>query len=341
MEKIKNQEEEPKKGLKVYIPLGIVILLVLAGGWYWYRDYSRYISTDDAYIDADKVAIGSKILGRISKEYVAEGDSVKKNMLLAEIDSTELNAQKKQTVAAKNQNIAAEKQAEARYQLDEQSITVQKINYQKAKEDLDRAKAQFAGGVMTKEQYDHVQKAFESAQAQLDAAQTQLTVSKAQIESSKAAVESANAQIGQTEATLKNTKLFSPFDGVVSKRWLLTGDIAQPGQSIFTITNEKNLWVTIYIEETNLQNMWIGQKATFTVDALSGVNFTGSVFYIGANTASQFSLIPPSNASGNFTKTTQRVPVKISIDRAEDKNGKAVSVKLISGMSVIMKLIKK
>jgi len=205
---------------------------------------------------------------------------------------------------------------------------------------MDRAKAQFSGGVITKEQFDHTQKAFESAQAQLDATQTQLVVSKAQIASAHASVESASAQIGLTEAQLRNTKLYAPFDGVVAKRWLLVGDIAQPGQSIFTVTNEKQLWVIIYIEETKLEDIKIGQKAIFTVDAFPGVKFDGSVFYIGANAASQFSLIPPSNASGNFTKTTQRIPVKISIDKAENKKGEPVSVKLISGMSVIMKLVK-
>ena len=339
MGNVKNQEEE-KKGLKVYIPLIVIVLLVFGGVWYWYRDYSKYISTDDAYIDADRVAIGSKILGRISKEYASEGDSVKKGMLLAEIDSTELFAQRKQAIASKNQFIASAKQAEAKYLLDEESVKVQKINFQRTKDDITRAKVQFDGGVITKEQFEHIQKANESAQAQLDAAQTQLVVSKAQIASSQASVENADAQIGLTEAQLRNTKLYAPFEGVVARRWLLAGDIAQPGQSIFTVTNNKQLWVIIYIEETNLQKIKIGQKAIFTVDAFSDVKLSGSVFYIGSNAASQFSLIPPSNASGNFTKTTQRIPVKISIDKAESKNGEPASVKLISGMSVMMKLVK-
>jgi membrane fusion protein, multidrug efflux system len=339
MEDVKNEEEQ-KKNLKVYIPLVVVIILVLGGAWYWYRDYSRYISTDDAYIDGDRVAIGSKILGRITKEYAEEGDSIKKGMLLAEIDITELNAQKKQTIASKNQFVAATSQAEAKYLLDEESVKIQKINFQKAKDDLTRAKAQADGGVITKEQFDHIQKAYESAQALLDAAQTELLVSKAQITSSQAAVENAQAQIGSTGAQLMNTRLYAPFDGIIARRSLLTGDIAQPGQVIFTITNNKKLWVVIYLEETNIHDIKIGQKAIFTVDAFPGIKFNGSVYYIGSNAASQFSLIPPSNASGNFTKTTQRIPAKISIDKAFNDKGEPVSVTLISGMSVIMKLVK-
>jgi membrane fusion protein (multidrug efflux system) len=340
MEKAKDQAVDQKKGFKAYIPLVVVVLLVAGGAWYWYRDYSRYISTDDAYIDADKVAIGSKILGRIASSYVIEGDSVKKGMLLAEIDSTELIAQKKQATASKDQAIAAVNQAEAKLLLDEESLKVLKVSLQRAKDDITRAKVQFEGNVITKEQFEHTQKTYESAQAQFDAAQTQLVVSKAQIASAHAAIENAQAQIGFTEAQLRNTKLYAPFDGIVAKRWLLVGDIAQPGQSIFTVTNDRHLWVTIFIEETNLYEMGIGQKAIFTVDAFPGVKFSGSVFYIGSNTASQFSLIPPSNASGNFTKTTQRVPVKISIDKTENKKGEPVVVRLVSGMSVIMKLVK-
>jgi membrane fusion protein, multidrug efflux system len=340
MEQIKNQEEESKKSFKVYIPLIVVILLVIVGGWYWYRDYSKYITTDDAFVDSDRVSVGSKIMGRIVKSYVIEGDSVKANMLLAELDSTELVAQKNQTLASKNQAIASTKQAEAKYISDEENLKVLRVNLQRANDDLIRTKAQYDGGVTTKEQFDHAQKTYESAQAQLEASQTQLIVSKAQIASAQAAVESAQAQIEFTQAQLRNTRFFAPFSGAVAKRWLLVGDVAQPGQSIFTITNDRNLWVTIYLEETNLSDIKIGQKATFTIDAIPGVLFSGSVFYIGANTASQFSLIPPSNASGNFTKTTQRIPVKISIDKGVNKKGEVVSPKIISGMSVIMKLVK-
>jgi membrane fusion protein, multidrug efflux system len=118
----------------------------------------------------------------------------------------------------------------------------------------------------------------------------------------------------------------------------LPGEIAQPGQSIVALTNDRKLWVVIYIEETKLSEMYINQKANFTVDAFPGINFTGKIFLIGSNTASQFSLIPPSNASGNFTKITQRVPVKISIDGMENNN--KTNVKLISGMSAVVSIIK-
>ncbi len=335
-----NQETNQKRKKTVYIPLIVVIVLVLAGGAYWYHQYSKYISTDDAYIDADRVAVSSKMLGRISKLYVQEGDSISKGMLLAEIDSSELFAQEKQGMAMRDAAIAAERQIEAKYLFDQENIKVQGINFKKAKDDISRAKTQHEGGVITQEQFEHTQSAFESAKAQFEAANKQLAVSRAQIASAQATIGQANAQISLTITQLKNVRLYSPFDGVVSKKWLLPGDVAQPGQSIFTLTNDRNFWVVIYIEETKLSELYINQKAIFTVDAFSGITFTGKIFFIGSNTASQFSLIPPSNASGNFTKITQRVPVKISIDKIEPVNNQAKAMKLLSGMSVVVKIIK-
>jgi len=335
-----NQEPGKKKKNKVYIPLMIVVLVVLAGVIYWYHEYSRYITTDDANIDADRVAVSSKIPGRISKLYVQEGDSVQKGMLLAEIDSAELIAQKKLDLAAKNQAIASEKQDEATYLYNQEDIKVQEINFQKAKDDMSRAKTQHEGGVMTQEQFEHTQNAFESAKAQLEKANKQLAISRAKIASSQASIENANAKIGLTTTQLKNTQLYAPFDGVVAKRFLLPGDITQAGQSIFTLTNDRKLWVIVYLEETNLSQIYLNQPAIFKVDAFSGITFSGKIFFIGSNTASQFSLIPPSNASGNFTKITQRVPVKISIDKIKNNKFRVKTVKLLSGMSAVVKIIK-
>lgn len=333
-----NQEIEKKKGNKVYIPLAIILLAVIVSAVIWYRNYSKYISTDDALVDSDRVAVGSKVMGRISNIYVEEGDSVKKGMLLAELDSTEMVAQKLQLVSLKNQAITTKQQMEAKYLYDQQSIKVQEINFQKASDDLNRAKTQFEGGVLTKENYEHVQKAFESAKATYDAAKTALNVSKAQIATTQASIESCDAQIGVSAAQLKNTKLYAPINGVVAKRWLLPGDIAQPGQSILTITNDQKFWVSVYIEETKLRGIYNGQSAKFFVDAFPDATFFGKVYSISSNTAAQFSLIPPSNASGNFTKITQRVPLKISIDTIDNQGKKPV--KLLSGMSVVVKIIK-
>jgi len=330
---------EKTNGIKRYIPLIAIILIVLIAGILWYRQYSKYIYTDDAYIDSDNIFMGSKILGRITHLYYEEGDTVLKGKILVELDSTDLLAQKRQSMAMKDQAFANQLQSEAKYQYDLENIKLQEINLQKAKDDYNRAKAQYSGEVITKEAFDHVQKSYESSEAQLDAAKIQMNVSKAQINSSAAAVASANATIGVISTQINNTRIYSPVNGVIAKRWWLTGDIVQPGQAIYTINDKHKLWVLVFLEETKISDLHMGQRAKYTIDAFPGVTFLGKVFLIGSNTASQFSLIPPSNASGNFTKVTQRIPVKISIDGTED-NSDISKFKILSGMSVVMKIVK-
>jgi membrane fusion protein (multidrug efflux system) len=328
-----------KKDLKIYIPLALITLLVITAGIYWYNDYEKYIKTDDALVASDVVTVSPKIMGRISKVYVEEGDSVKQGQLLAELDSTDLFAQKQQVVSLKAQTKAGKDQAEAKYQYDVKNIEILKIAVERAKEDFDRVKVQFNGGVTTKEQYDHLKKALETAQAQYEAAKAQIQLSKTQIAASETTIKSSDASINAINTQLKNTRLYAPVDGIAAKRWLLAGDIANPGQSIYTINNNSKFWITVYLEETKVEKLHIGQVAKFTLDTYPDVVFTGKIFLLGSTTASQFSLIPASNASGNFTKVTQRVQIKISIDGTE-KGEKLSSFRLMTGMSAVVKIVK-
>ena len=339
MENQTNARVKKKINFKVYIPLLAVIVIVVTLGWLWYKEYSKYISTDDAYVESDNVSVSSKIMGRIAEEFTKEGDSVTKGMLIAVLDSSDIVAQKNQAIALKEQAIATKFQTEASYAYDQESIKVLQVNRDKAKEDYDRAKVQYGEHVITREAYEHSTKVMEAATAQLNASSAALSVSKAKIESSASAVKSAEAQVALIEAQLKNTSLYAPMDGIIAKRWLLPGDIASSGQSIFTITNNEKYWVIVYLEETKISKIYIGQKALLKIDAFEEENFNGKIFSIGSNTASQFSLIPPNNASGNFTKVTQRVPIKISID-ATDKGDKIASFKFLAGMSAEVKIIK-
>jgi membrane fusion protein, multidrug efflux system len=334
-----NTNNKKKSRLKVYIPLTLVVLAVLGIAVYWYIQFTKYITTDDAQIDSDQVSVSSKMMGRIVRLYADEGDSVKQGELLAVLDSTDLLAQKKQFIAMKEQTISSRIQAEAKYNFDKQNIKVLEVNLQKALDDYNRAKDQYSKDVISKEQYEHLQKAYESSKAQLEASNTQLSVSRAQIGTTIASIQSADAQIGVIETQLNNTRIYAPMNGVIAKRWLLPGDIAQPGQSIFTVTNNTDFWVAAYLEETKMENVHMGQKALFTLDTYPGKTFFGKIFFIGSNTASEFSLIPPNNASGNFTKVTQRVPLKISIDGTEEGD-KPDSFKLMAGMSAVIKIVK-
>ncbi len=333
------ESEASKKGIKIYIPLFLIVLITGIAFWYWYRDYSMYISSDDAHVESDNVQIGSKILGRVAHIYAEEGDTIQKNALLVELDSTDLIAQRKQTVAMLEQANSQLGQVNAKLNYDNQNIKVFEVLNEKAKEDYERAKLQIAGDVITKEQYDHLKKAYETSKAQLDAARVQLSVSKAQIVSANSAIEFANAQINVIETQLGNARLYAPFAGIIAKKWMLAGDIVQPGQAVYSLTEKTDRWVIVFLEETKLSAVRLNQAAKFTIDAFGDREFQGKVFSIGASTASQFSLIPANNASGNFTKVTQRVPVKISIDRVEG-GGDVKKMAILPGMSVVVKILK-
>jgi membrane fusion protein, multidrug efflux system len=296
---------------RIIIPF-LIILIAAAAAVYWYVDQLGYVSTDDAFVDGNKLSVSSKILGRISNLAVDESDTVKQGQLLVQLDSTDLKAQ--------------ESQAKAMLSLDNESVTLAKVNVEKAEDDFNRAQRQYKDKIIPKEQFDHAQKALEAAKASYNIAVTKIGT--------------AQAQLKVIKTQLQNTQIYSPMDGVVAKRWVLTGDVVSPGQPIFTIYDLKNIWVTADLEETKLEPVHIGDTVSISVDAYPDQNFSGQVYQIGSNTASQFSLIPPSNAAGNFTKVTQRVPIKISI-KPVTANGQAdpdQSIKLLPGMSVEIKI---
>ncbi len=292
------------KKKRMIIPLLILIIAAVIGGYYWYMKMQDFVSTDDAYVDANSVSVSSKMLGRIIFLGTDEGDTVKANQVLVKLDNSDLKAQ--------------EASAKAGLDLAQKSVPLAQVNLSRAQDDYNRGAAQFKSGIITKEQYDHLQKALEAAKAEYNIELTKITTAK--------------SQVGVIESQLNNTTISAPMNGVVAKRWVLTGDVVQPGQPIFTIYDLKNIWITANLEETKLTNLHLGDPVEIDVDSYPNIKFSGKVFEIGNYTASEFSLIPPNNASGNFTKVTQRVPIKISIDDLGE-TGKQQPI-LRPGMSV-------
>lgn len=296
------------KNAKLVIPLFLVVLAIAIFAWRYYINIRDFVSTDDAYIDGNRVSVSSKILGRINQLTADEGDTVQIGQILVQIDDNDLRAQ--------------ETQAKASLAYAKENIEVAKVTLNKAQTDFQRASVQFKENIIPKEQFDHAQNELESAKARLNMAYAQSTT--------------AQAQLGVIQTNLKNTIITAPMSGVISKRWVLAGDVVQPGQAIFSVYNTKDIWVTANLEETNLADLHIGDKAEITVDTYPEHKFSGSIILLGSNTASQFSLIPPNNASGNFTKITQRVPVKFSV--TQNDTASSQRIRLLPGMSVEVKV---
>ena len=297
------------KNFKLVIPLFVVILGGSIAAYLWYMGMREYVTTDDAFIDANRVAVSTKILGRIDTLTASEGDTVRAGQVLVRLDDIDLRAQ--------------QFQARTSLALAQENIALANVSLQKAETDFKRAATQMNDNIITKEQYDH-------AQSELESAKARYNISIAQSNS-------ARAQIGIIETQLRNTVITSPMNGVISKRWVLPGDVVSPGQPVFTVYDLQNIWVTAQLEETSIGILRSANKVEISVDAYPDVKFSGQVFQIGTNTASQFSLIPPNNASGNFTKVTQRVPVKISI-KPTDGQKEGSHIELLPGMSVEVKV---
>ncbi|MGA2976714.1 MAG: HlyD family secretion protein [Spirochaetia bacterium] len=300
------RREEPsvkKKGRRGPIVVGSIVLVVLIGagltyGRSWLIDTLTYVSTDDAIIDANHVNISAKMLGRIKSLEAAEGSPVQPGQLLVSLDDTDLRAQ--------------ETQAAASLTYAKDNLVLAKVNLDKTQDDFQRTNALYTNGATTREQYEHAVKALDTANAQYAIAQAQ--------------VDTSNAQLGVIETQLLNTRITAPISGVVATKTLMPGDVVQPGQTIYSINDLSNIWVTANFEETKLSRIRVGAPVLITVDAYSSHVFTGKVSLISAG------IVSPPFSIGDFTKTTQRVPIKILFDKPPE------SVVLLPGMSVEVKI---
>ena len=284
---------------RVAIPALAILSLVVVGVLFWRLTSAHSISTDDAYVDANRATISSKYSGKIARILAEEGDTVTMGQVLVRLDDSDLNAQ--------------EQQAKASFAYAQRNQELSKVNLEKAQEDFARAQVQYSSDIIPKEQFDHAKKELEAARAQDAIALSQIAT--------------ARAQIGVIQTQQKNIIIAAPMNGVIAKKWAMPGDVVQVAQPILTIFDQAHPWITGNLEETKFGKLHLGQHATITIDTYGNRKFKGKIIQLGANTASQFSLIPPSNASGNFTKVTQRIPVKVALEQGTGTEG------LVPGMS--------
>jgi membrane fusion protein (multidrug efflux system) len=275
------------------IVIVLVLLAAAAVAGYFYLAAGGSQSTDDASVMGNQVVISSQMLAQIASMTVDERDPVAKGQVLVRLDDLTLRAQEKQSVA--NREYAEQNAALARLKLDQ------------AQSDFQRATVQLKNRIIPQEQYDHLAIALSSARTQYQIALAQVKV--------------AEAQINTVETSLARAVIQSPIDGVVAKKWTMPGNVVQPAQPIYTLYDLKNLWVEANFKETQVHLLRQGDPVVVTVDAFPGRGFTGKVESIGVATASEFALIPPDNTTGNFTKVTKRIPVKISLDNPDPPDG--------------------
>jgi len=284
----------------------ILAFLLLSGGLMYLLLFRPYERTNDALIDGYKVSVCPDITARIMKLYVDEGDIVKKGDLLCDLDDT----------IPQSEKIAAQ----AKVTSAEAHLMLEKFRFKKVRNDYRRAQKGFTDQVVSVQDFDHAEKNYLIAKASVSLAAKNLQLAKKDLE--------------VIETKLQHTKVYASIHGVIVKRWLYEGDVPRVGQAIFSLYDLDTTWVLANLEETKMERVRLGDPVDIHFDTYPGKTFQGKVFVIKGAAASEFSLLPQDNATGNYTKVAQRVPLKISIDRTAE-NG---SFYFFPGMSAEVRI---
>lgn len=333
------QPERKRPGKKPLIILAVVVVIMLiVGFWFWFT--TRNIeTTDDAFTEGDAVTIAPKASGYVVKLLVKDNQRVKKGDLLVEIDPSDNRAQREQANAQLGLAVAQLHQAQAQLALSKVQYPAQRdqalADQAKAEANLLNAQADYRRqrGVdpraTSQRNIDSASAQLRSAQAQLQSAKAQVEVAsqvalqirqqETNVEARQQQVEQAKAQLSTADLNLSYTQVRAPYDGFVTKRNVQLGTLVQAGSSLFSLVSPE-IWVTANFKESQLQHMNPGDKVEISVDAWPDMKLEGHVDSIQMGSGSRFSTFPSENATGNYVKIVQRVPVKIVIDKGLDPN---------------------
>jgi membrane fusion protein (multidrug efflux system) len=331
-EKPPKAETDPDAAHKrrLFVIIGsVVVLLVAIGALIWWRIARNYESTDDAFIDAHIVHLAPQIAGRVLHVSINDNGRVTEGQALIEIDPRDENARlaqlRAQVAQAEAQLAEAKAQVEvsqAAYQQSLASATGAAAQATNAARDLDRYRGltEVMPAAVAAQQNDQAQATAVNLSSQHVAAGKQVAMAKAQGDAANAAVLGAEAQLKAVQAQFDQARLnfgytliTAPVAGTIAHLTVAVGDYVQAGQEILAIV-PFDIWITANFKETQLTLMRPGQKVAIRIDAFPDIQYTGHIDSIERGAGEAFSLLPPENATGNYVKVVQRVPVKILID---------------------------
>jgi membrane fusion protein, multidrug efflux system len=306
-----------------------LILLVAAAvaipGWNY---LSSYEDTDDAQIDGHIIAVSSRINGTIEDVYVIDTQPVIKGQLLADIDPSGYVVAVEGARATLAQAKAQVESAKAEYQTALSKINQDQATSAKAEYDVPRLATLAAQGAGRKEDYQESLRVAKVARATVEADRASANAAMTNIASREAEVKRAQANLDQALLNYGYTRITAPMSGVIGKKSVEPGQRVQPGQSLLAVVPLDDVWVTANFKESQLRRMQPGQPVDIHVDALDRT-FKGYVDGLGSASGERFSLLPPENATGNYVKVVQRIPVRIDL-----APGQNINHHLVPGMSV-------
>lgn len=320
----------------------IIVSLVAISSAVWggnkYLYARHHVVTDNAQVDGPLIPIASKLQAFVTEVRAIENQPVKAGDTLLVLDARDLDAKIAQAEADVEATLAmagnGKHAGQLKAQLDaaeamaagtEATIASAQAALRKATADLERVRGLAAKQIVPAQQLDASQAAFDGAKAALDAAQRQRASATAQVAAAAAALDGADAKVAAARAVLGNLRVqrawavvTAPVDGVVARRMLEPGALTQPGQTAMMLVPSQDCWITANIKETRLGNVAVGDSVRFTVDGYGRHEFHGAVESLSPATGARFALLPPDNATGNYTKVVQNVPVRIAVARPVD-----------------------
>ncbi|MGI4805000.1 MAG: HlyD family secretion protein [Janthinobacterium lividum] len=346
------ETEEPvvtkKPNRVVPIILGLVILAGVVFGVKEYIYFGKHEDTDDAQIDGDISPVVARVGGYVDSIAFQENTHVNQRQLLVKLDDRDYKVRLEQAQSA-------QKGAGASVGVGQSQITTTTANSASARAEAESAKARLEqankdyaryanlvkDGSVTQQQFDQAKANRDIAVANYQAAQDQYKAALQQIGTTRNQLQVTNTGVNQRQADvdfaklqLSYTTIYSPASGLVSKKSVQKGQLVQAGQTLFSVVNDNSIYVTANFKETQLEKIHPGQKVNITVDAYDDQPIQGEVLNFSPATGAKFSLLPPDNATGNFVKVVQRVPIKIQI-----KASKEIMDKLRPGMNVTASVI--
>ncbi|WP_439883170.1 HlyD family secretion protein [Pontibacter sp. MBLB2868] len=337
-------QTEKKKSKKV-VPL-ILGVILLVGAFFGIKEYmylSKHEDTDDAQIDADISPVVARVGGYVESIKFEENEHVSEGEVLVQLDDRDYRIKLEQAQAAQQGATAGTSVAQAQINTTIANSSTAKANAEAAKVKLWQAEQDFKryenlvkDGSVTQQQFEQAKAQRDAARASYQAAQDNYQAALKQIQTTKSQLVVSNTGVDQRQADvdfanlqLSYATIKAPVSGIASKKNVQVGQLIQPGQTLFSIVNDSSLYVTANFKETQLEHLREGQHVNVVVDAFPDAPIKGEIYNFSPATGAKFSLLPPDNASGNFVKVVQRVPVKIKIFAPKD-----LKQRLRPGMSV-------
>lgn len=305
-------------------------------GYRWLDHVRTWVRTDNAYVAAHVHQVSSRLAGTVSEVLVEENEAVAAGKIVARLDARDFEVRRQQALAQVAQAEAHLQQAHAQVALARAQVAREQAQATKSQQDLERSKslAQGANGAISRQELDSAQAAADAAQAGLDVARSALESAEAATAAARAQEQVAQSNLKDAELQLSYTEIRAPATGRIGRKNLETGNRVQPGQALLALV-QPDVWVVANFKETQLARLKPGQPVRLRVDAFPGRVFAGHVESLAPASGAQFALLPPDNATGNFIKIVQRVPVKIALDRQDTGD---CEVRIVPGMSTVVEV---